>query len=686
MPRSRSYLIALLGLLGLVLAWVILDGREADRVGQRGDEGVAVDIDPCRLEGQVVRDVDGVPLAGARVELRFKDGDELGDFGFDDRDPPRTLSEAWTDEKGAFGFDVERGVQYRLRATKDGYASRAGRKLIGGAREVLRLSEPGTVEGRVLRSETGQPVAGARVTVHRDGDAEILAAARTGADGAYRLEGLPPEELIPECRVEAAMTRGPWHVIVRSGQETQADFDVDVGRSVTGQVTDVFTGEPVAGAGISSSLPDHNTTMTSREGRFELTVHDREDEVVVRASGFVPVVMPLPKGSDPLDIELRRGGIVHGRMVDANGDGIRGGQVLAGTDTGRPIHAEVDQEGYFEVAGLDPEASYMVLLRARRFGARALLLPKQIESGERLDLGNLMLETPGGVEGRVVDKDGSPFADAEVRLLGPTTPPDVPHGRDRNQSYRAVEASKRFEWWAFKGSPLMKRNALSSSNGCFWFSGLSGGTYELYVSRSPGTHEAKQVVQVSAGGISTDLVFVLDRGSFVSGRVVTADGTKLPDPSEIVLKIDCGMGWKLVTVQSDGRFRVEGLVSPEGAPCTLINVRPGLLVDGWSMMPIQRVEVGTTDLVVALSRSKPIKGRVVTGAGEPVPKVTVNVYLPGDPEPLTFADSDERGRFRVEVPPQFVGRVEAVHPDDMERDAVIDDVPAGRHDLELVVK
>ncbi|MEZ5988278.1 MAG: carboxypeptidase-like regulatory domain-containing protein [Planctomycetota bacterium] len=92
------------------------------------------------------------------------------------------------------------------------------------------------------------------------------------------------------------------------------------------------------------------------------------------------------------------------------------------------------------------------------------------------------------------------------------------------------------------------------------------------------------------------------------------------------------------------------------------------------------------DVVLVLSPAEAIEGRVLDPAGQPVSEAEVRAYPPGYPHWLASSSSDALGRFRIEVPPEFVGRIQAFRSGAPEDAAVVEGVPAGRHDLGLVIK
>src|SRR5690606_16896630 len=125
-----------------------------------------------------------------------------------------------------------------------------------------------------------------------------------------------------------------------------------------------------------------------------------------------------------LAIEMVRGGVVTGRVVDAAGKAPGPVYVAAGASYMETrgfqhtdwLRAKVDVTGQFEVTGLRPDQLYWLYVRGRGYGTRVYALPRRLSSGERHDVGDITLRAQGGVEGRVVDESGAPLGGLSVSL------------------------------------------------------------------------------------------------------------------------------------------------------------------------------------------------------------------------------------------------------------------------------
>jgi protocatechuate 3,4-dioxygenase beta subunit len=133
---------------------------------------------------------------------------------------------------------------------------------------------PTTLSGTVLDSETGQPLPNAQVRVVTDaGPTEIAVA--TGADGGYRMDGVPAAARV---RVDA----GDWGVFEEPIAD-RATVDIRLRRSiVTGTVSEPG-GAPIPGAVVTAGTA---TAVTGDDGTYRLTQVPDDAEVEVVASGY----------------------------------------------------------------------------------------------------------------------------------------------------------------------------------------------------------------------------------------------------------------------------------------------------------------------------------------------------------------------------------------------------------------
>ncbi|RKG68711.1 hypothetical protein D7W79_33780 [Corallococcus exercitus] len=226
------------------------------------------------LEGRVVEEPSGGPVAGARVEVSLSGGD--GDPGV-----------ALSDAEGHF---LVRGLapgSYDAKVTAPGYspAVRRGLTVTQGERfpVELTLSGTGAVEGQV-RDRNGAPVAEARISgANRwsDGADAKPIEARTDADGHYRLEGLAMGRLSLSARHEGSTVGVRQTVSVEANGTARADFTLEGTGTVEGVVR-----------AARGSLPDAPLEVTALADEPSQGVAPGVGQVGVDAEGGFRMVLP----------------------------------------------------------------------------------------------------------------------------------------------------------------------------------------------------------------------------------------------------------------------------------------------------------------------------------------------------------------------------------------------------------
>jgi hypothetical protein len=178
-----------------------------------------------------------------------------------------------------------------------------------------------TVEGRAVDGTTQQPVAGAEITLV-DAQGEAAAAARSGADGSFRLAGPAAGEYRVTARRLGYQTMLSTVLQVAEGQVLQVEARLTPREpeaaaaptptrdGITGRVAEAGTGRPVAGATVTLlNERGHNMgrVVADAQGNFHLPVQSpgrlrlRADRVGYQRSTSEPITV-VP--NDRVRVEL----------------------------------------------------------------------------------------------------------------------------------------------------------------------------------------------------------------------------------------------------------------------------------------------------------------------------------------------------------------------------------------------
>jgi hypothetical protein len=271
-----------------------VDLRTADRT-------LDVDLERGRALGGLVVSVEGIPIAGAVLELSHPS-------------LPSSLSSR-TDANGRFRFEHLPSIDgYRVVAGAADHArsAAAGISLALGDRLDLRLElGPGrSIEGRVTLE--GSALEGIRVTAHSTAGG-IGASARTAVDGSYVISGLAaaPDHLVVAGRDALQAVPYPERIDLRSASATGIDIDIPAGRSLSGRVTS--GGAPLAGARVvawSPSARRGGVAMTDIQGSYSIANLSSAPDYQLMAvrPGFAPqFYVGAASPSDALEVDLSSG-------------------------------------------------------------------------------------------------------------------------------------------------------------------------------------------------------------------------------------------------------------------------------------------------------------------------------------------------------------------------------------------
>jgi len=500
------------------------------------------------LEGSVVREPDGTPVAGATIE------------GLTDDDWNLPVFETTTDAAGTFrvdDLDPERLLMMVVPAG-DGTVDSARVELVEDhvTRADFRVPAGHRVTGAVLDAETGAPVADALVARGWRRDKR----ARTGPDGRFEIRGLQRGDAL----IVSARGYGSRALPLDPSTDSDLTIRLSPGRRARGVVIDP-AGAPVRGAILAATaemsegaqrISDRRAAVTGEDGAFVLEGlrADLEYGLYVRREGLGAVSVTLPAaGRRELDLGvlvLDSGTILAGEVTDEHGDPIAGGAVDlalleldASPGSSRAFHeaarrgptfssrrTRCDPGGRFRIADV-AAGTYSVTVRVP--DAEACCRERvRVEPGEaRRDL-RLVIDYGRSISGIALDERRRPLEGIYVTLVG-------------------------------DGDPRLRdhRTTRTGADGSFRFVGLASPRHHLHArSFGPPLRQAVHRRALTPGDPPLELV--LRDAVRTTGEVLRADGT--PVAGAWIAAIDeQGAILDRTTTRADGTFR---LVTEAGSP------------------------------------------------------------------------------------------------------------------------
>ncbi|MEM8961624.1 MAG: carboxypeptidase-like regulatory domain-containing protein [Acidobacteriota bacterium] len=472
--------------------------------------------------------------------------------------------------------------------------------------DVVELEPERVLSGRVVDAAAA-PVADVTITVHSLG--WVAGAARSTADGTYRIAGLKPENAYEVVFEHADFARHKEPLTMSADESTRLDVTLDRGVTGVGLVIDE-TGEPVVGALVSlvepppskpfppRPEPHRYETVSDGEGRFELTaLAAGEWDLEVDASGFARAevagidVSEEEARTDLGAVTLTPGTEIEGRVLDSNGQplaevavttrqrvvrfgpgarerseatytGLDGRFTLADLAAGQPHSVHVKLHGYGEVSFQDLEPP----------------LDQALE---------IILERLGRIAGQAHGENGEIVKGVMVYPSG---------SRRSSGGYQRVTQDGRFG------------------------TDVPAGTYQVEVKAPGWLPTVLADVEVLAGE-TTELDVTMRRGAKVTGRVTDVDGA--PVAGARVTRGVIGLGRRGVETGEDGSYELGGIEPGRHT----IKARHRQLGEVEGSIEVRETGANVLDLVLRQPLS--IRGRVIDATGASVAGAQVRVGIPG---------------------------------------------------------
>ncbi len=587
------------------------------RFGRRLESSVPVELEP---EGATVtRDI----VVRAGTPLRGTVSDDAG------RAVPEALVEAvvttmpyvglmadphvvQTDADGVFVLPaLFPGVDWTVTARQGGRRSAStGFRLTPSGENVLHLVlyRTSALAGRVETTD-GEPIANANVTLRPEGGRSVWAISDTS--GAFRFDGLAAGTygLFQSGAYGNMNPRQKQETVELGWGELRDDFvlTTDAALRLAGVVVDP-AGEPVPNVNIVLQNLDRSvigfwTGRTNFDGRFEIVGLTEGRKSLRIGNGTEPVGTYDP-GATNLRIvyEAPKRVTVTGQILDQSGTPIGSANVTvyAEHNNSRQGFGGQVANGRFAIEVPDKGTLRLEIRDPRDAAGRPLnLRPVTALEIDRSGAVEVRLETGTTVSGRVTSANGTGVSGLAV-------------------SARATPAS---------GERWYERVVTTTEDGAFTFPGLDDSDVELQVhAAGEWTAPPKQTVKAGA----TDVLFVVQRGAAIEGRVTDEGGNGLRATVSARLtraarealreKQVPRTNWN-TQCEPDGRFRLPGLPSDVTVSLSVsFQPRSGA---GYVTETLPEVATGATDVGVTLVKGVYIEGRVLDTEGNPTWNVSI---------------------------------------------------------------
>ena len=306
----------------------------------------------------------------------------------------------------------------------------------------LTLAIPAAVTGRVIDAISRKGIAGANGNM-LDADSwenggTVPSGFTTDADGYFSLNSLPAGNYVLNVNAKGYANYNGWQGqgrinLTGGGEKNLGDIALMLSATVVGRVVNAEDGTPVQGADVSLNQASQwgrwasSSGMSDEEGRFEISnVEPGSYKLKIRMDGFALFELAAQnvepgKHLDLGDLKLDRGLQLGGRVVNTDGAGVAGAEVLlhepaAAFNMGRGAELTrtmTGEDGTFVLSGVG-NGDWQLNVEASGYAHHTQSIKI---SGATSDI-KVTLSRGGTVTGRIIDANGNPVADVAVVSIG----------------------------------------------------------------------------------------------------------------------------------------------------------------------------------------------------------------------------------------------------------------------------
>ena len=303
------------------------------------------------------------------------------------------------------------------------------------------VSKGGLVEVTIIDAKTEKPIENAAVNVSLPANFGLHPcwdnSVRTNADGLARLRVPPGESRLRMWADAYDYFTDPEPVIIARGESIRREVSLVAFPVVTGIVRDP-SGQPVAGAIVSSKPVCEEASRTDEKGRFKVAWRQ-----TWRPSGNIRKVLILARDQErnlaglaevkdqaqTLDVTLSPAFVVRGRITDPNGKAIPAATVslrasMPGWLTDAAPAVITDANGFYEARAVPAPTEdfrYRLEVSVEGFGpVEHRELPFGTAQDRQVEVSPIVL-TPAdrSISGVIVDANGTPVAGVPIFVTGP---------------------------------------------------------------------------------------------------------------------------------------------------------------------------------------------------------------------------------------------------------------------------
>ena len=572
-------------------------------------QGLKLVLDKGGVFEGVVQNEGGAPLSGARVTAYVEPVDVgLFEVIMIKNRPP--VEEFETGSDGNFRLESLGAGLYNFLVTAPMHQEHRELRLriLPGANpaKVFKLKGGNLISGYV-RGPADEPVVGARIRANPVGvhvqPRDQIKIDFSQNDRLTDENGFFKFDTLVDARYMLMVSHEDYESLQRKDvqpSEEEVNLRLGNGGRLAGYVLDAQTQDPIVGATVSASdLANlRKEAITDEEGAYViggLSSGRRPVNVYVRAENYArqKKQVAIRKGQEFEQIfELYQTGGVIGTVVNTSGDPMPGAHVEVrpaadSTPTLRVLgNGTTDRAGGFIIGNVEPGEELEVRVKVTGY-LESFTDKFALASGQQLEIGKIVVQLGGEIEGAVVNSEGRPVNGVWVEAR--------PEG----------------------GTDLVPGTSVQTSDGGkFLLRGLHKGKYALIAKGTGYVDSHTPDVEVREGTRKTGLQIVLEQGGKLDGIVVNSENEPIQGAEVIVRDLGAGRKEHRAVTNAQGSFAFTSIIAEDFVEVEVNNKDYGTFL-------AEEIKVGTSDLRVELKSLAVIIGRVVDPEGNPAKSFSV---------------------------------------------------------------
>ncbi len=587
---------------------------------------LSLTVNPGTLQGMVVNQRTGNPIAGATVKVT--------DF------TSAVVATVLTESSGNYALFTLSPGQYQVTAAAPNFSTQIASADLDPNEIVVDdfflEPDPGRLSGVVSNGITGEAVVNALVEVRTLGPAgPVIATAITDQSGNYVVNSLPPGVYTVVATREGFGTAEASDE-VNSNQTTLQDLVLFPGSSnVQGRVTS-SEGDPLPDTlirlvnGVGAPVKEVQTDI---DGSYLISQFDAGSYSIIALNPNYEsqlrefTVDPDETAAVDFVLEGNPGTIV-GTVTDAiTGEALTGSVVIASEQEDRPIATVItDETGSYTIFGLEP-GTYTVRASALRYATSAQQVI--VLAGSTSEANFALERNPAQIFGTVTNAQGIPLINAGISV--------------------------------FDADGNIVGRGLTGPNGNYVIGNLPFGPRTITVTAAEPGYIPESITTTLSPGEEQRIDFVLRRSLGNLAGLVTNGLTDDPIPNATIEVRQFGPGGTIVfetTTDENGRYTVSGLTP---SVYTVVVSKEGFGPADASQQ-VAGGETSIQDFILFPSQSG-IEGSVTSvSTGDPIPNTLIQVINAGG----TLVDTvhtDESGLYTVDSLDPGTYQVVAFNPE-----------------------